>query len=170
MDITVKNAALLSFFESALAILFFPRLFGHSASTSICAIFLLLNLSILVFYKLVVYPFILSPLRHLPQGRGFRPLVGHQISLQKRPRGEPHLKMMEEVDNDGLIHTRGFFHTDELIVTTPTALADVLVHKSYDMEKPPFARVFLKKFLGNGLLVTEGDEYDIPTTLHERFM
>jgi cytochrome P450 len=33
------------------------------------------------------------------------------------------------------------------------------VHKSYDFEKPPFARGFLRKFLGDGLLMTEGDEH-----------
>ena len=66
--------------------------------------------------------------------------------------------MMKEVENDGLILTRGWFHKDKLIVTNPAALADVLVHKSYDMEKPPWSRAFLRKFLGDGLLMTEGDE------------
>jgi hypothetical protein len=33
------------------------------------------------------------------------------------------------------------------------------VHKAYDMEKPPAARDFLRTFLGDGLLMTEGDEY-----------
>jgi|TARA_R110002003_G_scaffold2375_1_gene24193 cytochrome P450 len=67
--------------------------------------------------------------------------------------------MMKDVENDGVILTRGVFHTDRLIITSPAALADVLVHKSYDMEKPPWARAFLRKFLGDGLLMTEGDEH-----------
>ncbi|KAL5118229.1 hypothetical protein ACEQ8H_003901 [Pleosporales sp. CAS-2024a] len=67
--------------------------------------------------------------------------------------------MMKEVDNDGLILTRGWFHSDKLIVTSPEGLADVLIHKSYDLEKPPGSRAFLRKFLGDGLLLTEGDEH-----------
>jgi cytochrome P450 len=170
MEITVANIALFSFFESAFAVLFLPRFFWASTATSICAVFLFCNLSILVFYHLVVYPFLLSPLRHLPQGKGFLPFVGHELGLFKRPTGEPHLDMIKKVDNDGLILTRGFFHKDKLIVTTPMALADVLVHKSYDMEKPPEARAFLRKVLGDGLLMTEGDEYDASILLPEDYM
>jgi cytochrome P450 len=67
---------------------------------------------------------------------------------------------MKETDNEGIVLTRGFFHSDRLIVTDPKALADVLVHRTYDMEKPPWSRAFLRKFLGDGLLMTEGDEYE----------
>lgn len=49
-------------------------------------------------------------------------------------------------------------------MASPAALADVLVHKAYDMEKPPAARDFLRTFLGDGLLMTEGDEY--VTSMH----
>ncbi|KAH8708578.1 cytochrome P450, partial [Phaeosphaeriaceae sp. PMI808] len=77
----------------------------------------------------------------------------------QRPPGSHHLRAMKETDNDGIILTRGLFHRDRLIITTPAAIADVLVHKSYDMEKPPWARAFLRKFLGDGLLMTEGDEH-----------
>ncbi|KAH7090696.1 cytochrome P450 [Paraphoma chrysanthemicola] len=119
----------------------------------------LCTFSILAIYKLILYPFFLSPLRHLPQGRGFWPIVGHAWFMFQRPGGQPHLNLMKEVENDGIILTRGFFHTDRLIITSPAALADVLVHKSYDMEKPPASRAFLRKFLGDGLLMTEGDEH-----------
>lgn len=67
--------------------------------------------------------------------------------------------MMREVDNDGLILFRGFFHEDRLLVTSPDTIADVLVHNNYDYEKPPWSRAFLRKFLGDGLLMTEGDEH-----------
>lgn len=77
----------------------------------------------------------------------------------QRPAGEPNRQAMIDVDNDGLILIRGFLHRSKLIVTNPAALADVLVHKSYDMEKPPWTRAFLRKFLGDGLLVAEGEVY-----------
>jgi hypothetical protein len=163
MNFTTVNVALISLLESALASCFFPQIFSKSAFTSYLFVLLLVNVSILLVHKLVVYPFFLSPLRHLPQARGFRPLVGHGLLLFKRPGGDSHLKMMKETDNDGIILTRGFFHNDRLMVTNPAALADVLVHKAYDMEKPPWSRAFLRKFLGDGLLMTEGDEYVLDT-------
>jgi cytochrome P450 len=67
--------------------------------------------------------------------------------------------MLKETENDGLIHFNGFFHNDRLLLASPAALADVLVHQSYDFEKPLWTRNFLKKFLGDGLLMTEGDEH-----------
>jgi hypothetical protein len=160
MEFTFANAALIALLESGLATLFLPNVFPVRTLTSFLLFFLFCNLLILVVFKLVIYPFFLSPLRHLPQARGFRPLVGHGLTMFQRPSGEPHLRMMKETDNEGIVLTRGFFHSDRLIVTTPGALADVLVHKSYDMEKPPWARAFLRKFLGDGLLMTEGDEYE----------
>ena len=67
--------------------------------------------------------------------------------------------MIQRTPNDGLILIRGLFHTSRLLITTPEALADVLVHRSYDFEKPPWTRAFLRKFLGDGLIITEGDEH-----------
>jgi cytochrome P450 len=45
------------------------------------------------------------------------------------------------------------------VVTDPAALADILVHKAYDFEKPPNLRAFLRMFLGDGLLMSEGDDH-----------
>ncbi|KAH7399149.1 cytochrome P450 [Phaeosphaeria sp. MPI-PUGE-AT-0046c] len=157
MEITATNAVLVSVIESVLWSFFFPHVFPARTWTSYLFAFLLCNLSIFLVYRLIVYPFILNPLKHLPQARGFLPIIGHEITMFRRPPGEPSRKAMLEVDNDGLILTRGFLHDNKLIVTTPAALADVLVHKSYDMEKPPWTRSFLRKFLGDGLLVAEGD-------------
>ncbi|KAL5438614.1 hypothetical protein PMIN05_005668 [Paraphaeosphaeria minitans] len=67
--------------------------------------------------------------------------------------------MLKQPENDGLTHFHGFLHADRLLLASPAALADVLVHRSYDFEKPPWSRNFLRKFLGDGLLMTEGDEH-----------
>ncbi|KAF2829922.1 cytochrome P450 [Ophiobolus disseminans] len=159
MEFTVANAAVSSLLESVLAYFFLPQRYLAGSFTWFFFIFFFCNFAILTIYKLVLYPILLSPLRHLPLARGSWPLVGHALILFQRPGGEPHLRMIKETENDGIILTRGFFHSDRLIVTNPAALADVLVHKSYDMEKPPWSRAFLRKFLGDGLLMTEGDEH-----------
>ncbi|KAI4666736.1 uncharacterized protein J4E79_002776 [Alternaria viburni] len=123
--------------------------------------FTILNNTVLIFHNMVLYPFFLSPLRDLPQPKGFIPLFGHgRLLLKKRQAGgDWHLQTMKTVPNDGIILRRGFLHTTRLILTTPAALTDVLVHKSYDFEKPSRARRFLMRFLGEGLLLSEGEEH-----------
>jgi cytochrome P450 len=153
------NCVWLPALEGPIAFYLFPRVLPGKTITSYWFIFVVLNISILVFYHLILHPFFLSPVRNLPQAKGFKPLLGHGWMMMQRPQGEPHLQAMKDTPNDGIILTRGYFHTTRLILTTPAALADVLVHKSYDFEKPPFARGFLRKFLGDGLLITEGDEH-----------
>jgi len=159
MEFTIAEVTLFTLFEATFAAYHFPQAFPIGMFTSFFFVFYFSNLSMFALYTLVLYPFFRSPLRHLPQARGFLPLVGHALRLFQRPGGEPHLRMMKETNNDGLILTRGFFHRDRLIVTSPAAIADVLVHKSYDMEKPEWSRAFLRKFLGDGLLMSEGDEH-----------
>ncbi|KAH4037920.1 hypothetical protein HBI26_042630 [Parastagonospora nodorum] len=159
MRLSTPMAATAAMVVSVLASYLFPQTFASGTLTKLLSLFITCHFFFISFDKLIIYPFFIDPLRHLPQAPGFRPLVGHEFTLFKRPLGEPHLKIMKEVDNDGLILTRGFFHSNKVIVTSTAALADILVHKSYDMEKPPPVRTFLRKFLGDGLLMTEGDEH-----------
>ncbi|KAJ4318078.1 hypothetical protein N0V94_004603 [Neodidymelliopsis sp. IMI 364377] len=159
MEITAANVALAALPESILAFYLFPSLFASSTLTYYFFAFLSLNFALYAIHKLILYPFFLSPLRHLPQASGFKPLIGHGIIMFQCPPGQAHLNIMKTTPNDGIIRTMGFFHTDRLILTSPAALADVLVNKSYDFEKPPWSRAFLRKFLGDGLLMTEGEEH-----------
>lgn len=159
MAITPVNIVLGSLSESIIAFHLLPNVFPTKSLTFFFFSFLLLNFTLWAIYKLIIYPFFLSPLRHLPRAPGAKPLLGHGMALFERPAGEANLRMIKETPNNGIIHTTGIFHTDRLLLTSPEALADVLVHRSYDFEKPPWVRSFLKKFLGNGLLMTEGEEH-----------
>lgn len=159
MKISFANVALAAVPESVLTFYLLPNLIGGGTLTSFFLVCFTLNLLLYCFHKLILYPVFLSPLRHLPTASGFKPLIGHGIIMFQRPPGQPHLNIMKATPNEGIIRTLGFFHTDRLIVTNPAALSDVLVNKSYDFEKPPWSRAFLRKFLGDGLLMTEGDEH-----------
>lgn len=160
MEFSAINTLLASLSESAIAFYLFPHVFPKGTLASFFLLFSLFNFSIYAFNKLIIYPYFRSPLRHLPKPtRGFKPILGHGMIMFSRPPGQAHLNMMKETDNDGIIHFRGFFHSDRLVLTGPAALADVLVHRSYDFEKPPWSRDFLRQFLGDGLLMTEGDEH-----------
>lgn len=67
--------------------------------------------------------------------------------------------MISETPNNGLIQFQGLLNSTYLLPTDPAALADVLVHKSYDFEKPSDIRKFLRIILGDGLILVEGDEH-----------
>lgn len=66
---------------------------------------------------------------------------------------------MEAIPNSGLILVPGFFNSPGLILTNAESLAEVLVRKSYDYEKPTEVRNFLRQVLGDGLILTEGEEH-----------
>ncbi|KAF2089548.1 putative P450 monooxygenase [Saccharata proteae CBS 121410] len=118
-----------------------------------------LNFALWVIYKVFIYPFFVSPLRHLPQPKGGYPILAHGLVLLDKPPGAMFLRWMKEVPNDGLIRFRTFFNVDRLIVTDPKAIADILVKNTYDFEKPKRARGFLRRILGDGLIIVEGDEH-----------
>jgi cytochrome P450 len=66
---------------------------------------------------------------------------------------------MIEIPNDGIIMFRGFGHQPRLVLTNPKALSEVLVQKTYDYKKPAPLRAFLRRILGDGLIIVEGDEH-----------
>ncbi|KAF2258652.1 cytochrome P450 [Lojkania enalia] len=146
--------------ESAMSFYFLPQYFPVYTLSAKFLFFVLVNFSIFTFYHLIIYPFFRSPLRHLPKPpMGFIPIIGHGGMMFERPPGSAHVRLMKETPNDGIIYFRSFLHQDRLLLTSPAAHAEVLVHNSYDFEKPPWVRRFLRQFLGDGLLLIEGDEH-----------
>jgi cytochrome P450 len=59
--------------------------------------------------------------------------------------------------NDGVLLLRSPFHKSRLLVTKPRALSDLLVTHAYDFVKPKKIAAFLRKVLGDGLILVEGD-------------
>ncbi|OAP56265.1 hypothetical protein AYL99_09444 [Fonsecaea erecta] len=119
----------------------------------------LVNWALWFFYLVVIYPSFISPLRDLPIAPGSYPIIGHALSQFKPPRGADYRKFTREVPNDGLIRLRGFLNADQVLVTSPKALAEILVTRSYEFPKPDRDRVFLRRLIGDGLVVAEGDQH-----------
>jgi cytochrome P450 len=160
MEITVVQVLLASLTEAAIGCYFFPHVFPKDTLASFVLLCTTLSFGAYITYSRFIHPFFYSPLRHLPQPpRGSWPIIGQGLDMFERPPGEGHLRFMKETENEGLIYFRGFFGSERLLLSSPAALADVLVHKSYDWEKPPWVRDFLRQFLGDGLLMTEGEEH-----------
>lgn len=57
------------------------------------------------------------------------------------------------------IRFRGLFGSDRLLLTNPKAIAEVLVTRAYDLEKPSTLSEICRKFIGTGLITAEGAEH-----------
>lgn len=63
------------------------------------------------------------------------------------------------VPNDGVIRYLALLNSERLLLTSPKALAEVLVTKNYDFQKPAMMRYGLGRLLGIGVLLAEGEEH-----------
>ncbi|KAI9927293.1 hypothetical protein ASPWEDRAFT_177754 [Aspergillus wentii DTO 134E9] len=111
------------------------------------------NLALKVIWDVLIYPFFVTPLRHLPQVNG---LNVHLKTLFDNPRGRLPLEWMKTVPNEGLIHFRDFINRSYLLATNHQALLDIMSTRTYDFEKPGRVRNFLARIIGFGLILSEG--------------
>lgn len=98
---------------------------------------LVVNFLIWFLYQTVVYPFFLSPVRHLPSPSWWIPWIANGPSQLQRPPGKDYLKWMTEIPNEGFIMFRAFFNENFLLVTSPKAIGELLVTKSYGRSTTP---------------------------------
>ncbi|KAH0614630.1 uncharacterized protein H6S33_000266 [Morchella sextelata] len=112
-------------------------------------------------YDAVIFPLMLSPLRHIPTPKGANWLLGHFLDIHRNTSGVPQLKWMEELhNNNGLIRYRGLFNGERIVPTSAKTLSEALHQKSYSFIKPDFMRNSIGRILGlQGILFSEGDEH-----------
>ncbi|KAF2100407.1 putative P450 monooxygenase [Rhizodiscina lignyota] len=117
-------------------------------------------LSYIVFYLGLIYPYFVSPIRHFPTpSASTSPLARISRGMFTLPPGTRFWEWSKDTDNDGVLLLRSPLHRNRLLLTSPRALADVLLHNSYDFEKPKGVRSFLRSVLGDGLIIIEGEEH-----------
>ncbi|GAM83041.1 hypothetical protein ANO11243_010270 [Dothideomycetidae sp. 11243] len=116
------------------------------------------NLGYAVF-RVFVYPFYFSPFRHLPEPSGGSFPWAHADLIRVSNNGEPYRQWINSTPNNGLIKFRVLMNQERLLLTSPEALREVLVTKAYQFVKPPEPAFLLQKLLGNGILVSEGEEH-----------
>ncbi|KAK4143272.1 cytochrome P450 [Dichotomopilus funicola] len=109
------------------------------------------------FWAVILYPKFFSPLRGLPEPSGNSWFMGQFGKIRASPTGVPMLEWINSVPNDGLIRYLSLFNQEKLFMTSPKALAEVLVTKSYDFVRPGPVRFVLGRILGDSLLIAEGD-------------
>ncbi|KAL2128934.1 hypothetical protein VTI74DRAFT_8458 [Chaetomium olivicolor] len=110
-------------------------------------------------WAVILYPKLFSPLRGLPEPTGNSMFMGQFGTIRRSPTGVPMMEWINSIPNDGLIRYLGPFNQERLFITSPKALAEVLVTKNYDFVKPGEFRYNLGRILGIGILLAEGDEH-----------
>ncbi|KAJ4144385.1 hypothetical protein LMH87_003269 [Akanthomyces muscarius] len=108
-------------------------------------------------YAICIYPFYVSPLRHLYSPKGGKPLIGFGRELRKNGPGPMAREWFSETDSDALMRVLLPGNQEAIIIRSPQAISDVLVKNSMKYEKPEFVRQFLSHVIGWALLTTEGD-------------
>lgn len=81
--------------------------------------------------------------------------------ILKENTGTPMRNWNNTVPNDGLIRYMSWLNYERLLVVGPKALGEVLVTKNYEFIKPWHVRSGLKRILGVGILLAEGDEHKV---------
>ncbi|KAF1998575.1 cytochrome P450 [Amniculicola lignicola CBS 123094] len=150
------NSGILTFF----AFRYGPQyaLFPSSVFWNVATLFLI-QVLVQAAWSILIYPLCFSPLRHLPQPPGANPFLGHFGRIFKDPTGEPQREWIDTVPNDGVLYYRWIFNEPRVLITTPKALAEVLVQRNYEFIKPVRLRSGLGRLLGVGILLAEGDEH-----------
>ncbi|KAL2158561.1 hypothetical protein VTH06DRAFT_4328 [Thermothelomyces fergusii] len=110
-------------------------------------------------WSVILYPKLFSPLRGLPEPSGNSWFMGQFPKILAMSTGSPMIEWVNSIPNNGLIRYLGPFNRERLLLTSPKALAEVLVTKNYDFVKPDMVRHALGPVLGIGLLLAEGDDH-----------
>ncbi|KAL3459282.1 cytochrome P450 [Aspergillus heterothallicus] len=123
------------------------------------ASFFIIDLVLLLSWMTIIYPYFYSPFRHLPRPKGEIPVLGQFTRPYTKPVGATYLKWLTTIPNDGLITYRSILNQDRLLLTSPKAIAEVLASNTYAYTKHPNERSVIRRFLGNGLTISEGAEH-----------
>ncbi|KAE8131093.1 putative cytochrome P450 monooxygenase [Aspergillus pseudotamarii] len=110
-----------------------------------------------LFYQLFFYPKFFTPLKHFPTPSNRHWLTGNTGSLIV---DTPHALMKEwakTVPNDGILRYYIVGNMERLTITSPAVLSEILVSKAYDFAKPLVIQQALRRVLGNGILIAEGE-------------
>ncbi|KAJ6100465.1 hypothetical protein N7499_000095 [Penicillium canescens] len=127
--------------------------FAEETFRTVCLGALGVNLLMKALYGIIIWPFFLNPLRHLPKVPG---LMNHASIIFDSPRGRMPLHWMKTIPNEGLIHMRDMICKSYVIATNHQALLDIMSTNTYDFEKPWRFRNFLARIIGFGMILSEG--------------
>ena len=114
-----------------------------------------------ILYIWLVYPKLVSPLRHLPGPKGGSFFMGQFFctGFTGGNTSGPIRHWIDEVPNSGIIRYLDIFNKERIVLTSPKGLAEVLTHRTYEFTKPRNFINTLGRILGIGLFLAEGQEH-----------
>ncbi|KAI8222278.1 Cytochrome P450 monooxygenase FUM15 [Colletotrichum sp. SAR 10_99] len=112
-------------------------------------------------FVVFLYPQYFSALRTLPGPKDDHWLMGQYPRIVRQPTGVPMIEWINTIPHEGIIRYRGLFNQERLLITSPKALAEVLVTHNYDFHKPTAVRSSIGRILGIGVLLAEGDDHKV---------
>jgi cytochrome P450 len=116
------------------------------------------------FFKIIVYRLYLNPVNRLPGPKvGWIPFMGNYPEIMKEEAGVPLKRWQKEYGDILVFH--GPWNVPRVLVTDDRFVKQILTTQEQDFCKTPEASAFLRRILGNGLLVAEG-----ATHRHQRKM
>ncbi|OLN94302.1 Cytochrome P450 4B1 [Colletotrichum chlorophyti] len=110
-------------------------------------------------FMVFLYPQYFSRLRTLPGPENNHWLMGQYPRIMREPTGVPMIEWINTIPHEGIIRYRGILNQERLLITSPKALAEVLVTHNYDFRKPSAVRSAIGRILGVGVLLAEGDDH-----------
>ncbi|GLB37392.1 putative cytochrome p450 [Lyophyllum shimeji] len=111
----------------------------------------------LIFHRLILYPYFLSPVRHLPGPPLGHPIYGQFPAIINGEAGIPQREWVKE--HGPVVRAVGPIGIERLIFMKPEALHKILVSDWVDYPRPGFMRDILGLTAGFGLLTVTGNEH-----------
>ncbi|KAK0704317.1 cytochrome p450 monooxygenase [Lasiosphaeris hirsuta] len=111
-------------------------------------------------YVFRIYPYFVSPLRHLPSPNDHHFLIGQALNqIRSGSPNEPYISWAKRWPEAEMVRYFSFLNTETILVTGLDALRHVLSAKPYSFVKPPFYVKLLMPLVGKGLFFSEGEEH-----------
>ncbi|KAF7723453.1 hypothetical protein EC973_002006 [Apophysomyces ossiformis] len=115
------------------------------------------TITLATLYRCVIYNLYLHPLNKIPgpSVNYLIPFSGNIVEIFKQESGVSHKKWAKKYG--GILNYHGPWNRPRLLVTDVELLKQILTTHAADFAKPPETVRFLTRFLGDGLLVAEGE-------------